>query len=411
MARETSGVTPSRARSAQPDKILAENAFQILRVAGLPIRVHASWFVILVLVTWSLATGWYPTMLPDAGQLRWWLLGAVGALGLFTSILLHEMAHAFVGRRLGVRTRAITLFLFGGVAELEDEPHRPSVELWVALAGPLATVAIIGILSVARWAWTGASGGALFAAVIDQLFLVNVSLLVFNLVPAFPLDGGRVLRAILWRRRSDLRWATRVASGLGSGFGSVLILLGLVVALTGSLLSGMWLALIGLFLRGAARASYRQLLLKRMLEGEPVRRFARADVVSVPPDLPLDQFVNEYVYRYRHSAFPVVDGRRLVGTVDTKDIRSISPEGRGTARVSDLLIPASDATTIHPEQDALEALARMQKHGLRRLAVVSSSGELEGLLSLSDLLGLFQLKVELEDVSSETPSGPAGRRS
>jgi Zn-dependent protease/CBS domain-containing protein len=383
---------------------LADNGFQILRVAGLPVRVHASWFVILVLVTWSLATGWYPTMLPEAGQPRWWLLGAVGALGLFTSILLHEMAHAFVGRRLGVRTRAITLFLFGGVAELDDEPDTPSVELRIALAGPLATVTIIGILAVARWAWTGGSGGALFAAVIDQLFFVNVSLLVFNLVPAFPLDGGRVLRAILWQRRSDLRWATRVASALGRGFGSGLILLGLVLALTGNLLSGMWLGLIGLFLRGAAGASYRQLLLKRMLEGEPVRRFARADVVSVPPDLALDQFVNEYVFRYRHSAFPVVDGRRLLGTVDTKDVRSISPEARVAARVSDLLIPASEATTIRPEQDALEALAKMQKNGLPRLAVVSSSGELEGLLSLSDLLGLFQLKVELDDLTSVAPS-------
>jgi Zn-dependent protease/CBS domain-containing protein len=378
---------------------VADSSFQIVRVAGLPIRVHISWFVILILATWSLATGWYPAMLPEASEATWWILGATGALGLFTSILLHEMAHAIVGRRLGVRTRAITLFLFGGVAELETEPESPSKELRVALAGPLATVVIIGLLTVARWSLAEAGSGdaSNVAAVILQLLFVNISLLVFNLVPAFPLDGGRVLRSVLWRWKDDLRWATRVASNLGGYFGATLILLGLVLGLTSNLVSGMWLALIGLFLRGAAGGSYQQLLLRQMLEGEPVRRFTTTRVVSVPPDMPLDRFIEEYVFRYRHSAFPVVDGDRVLGMADTKSIRSIPRETRETVDVRDVLTPASPSNSVGPNQDSLEAFAKMQKNGLRRLLVVSPSGRLEGLLSLSDLMELFRLKLELDD--------------
>lgn len=383
---------------------MTESSFQILRVAGLPVRVHVSWFVILILATWSLATGWYPEVLPDAGPRTWWILGVTGALGLFTSILLHEMAHAIVGQRLGVRTRAITLFLFGGVAELEKEPDSPSTELRVALAGPLATVAIVGLLTVARWTLPRIGGPPEVGAVIAQLTYVNVSLLVFNLVPAFPLDGGRALRSILWRWKSDLRWATRVATRLGGYFGALLILLGVALGLSANVLSGLWLALIGLFIRGAAGASYQQLLLRRMLEGEPVRRFATAQVVTVPPDLTLDHFADDYVYRYRHSAFPVVEGERLLGFADTKGFRSIPREKRGSAKVSDLLTPASASNSVGPDQDSLEAFAKMRKNGLRRLLVVSPSGRLEGVLSLSDLAQLFELKLELDDVASDSSS-------
>lgn len=372
-------------------------SYEIMRLAGLPVRIHASWFIILLLVVWSLATGWFPLILPDTSPGTLWLLGTIGALGLFVSILLHEMSHAIVARRSGVPVRAITLFLFGGVAEMEGEPQSSKVELFVAIAGPVATVVIIGVLALVRLVGMGGGEPTALVATVDYLLLINGVLLGFNLVPAFPLDGGRVLRSLLWRWRDDLRWATRISARIGEFFGAALIVLGIFGVISGNLISGMWFALIGLFLRGAAGMSYQQLLLTRMLEGEPVSRFARTDVVVVPPELTLARFVEDYVYRHRHSAFPVVEEGRLVGVVESKEIRQIEPEKRETMRVRDILTPVSDEMTIRARQDSVEALARMRKNGLSRLMVVSPSGELEGLLSLSDLLGLFQLKLELEE--------------
>jgi Zn-dependent protease len=370
-------------------------SYQILRLAGFSVRVHPSWFIILVLITWSLATGWFPMIVPGLDLTTRVLLGVAGALGLFASILLHELSHAIVARRSGVPTKSITLFLFGGVAEMEQEPQSPQTEFAVAIAGPAATAVIIGLL------WLGAlflAGEAqtLSRAVVDYLIVVNIVLLAFNIIPAFPLDGGRVLRSILWRVKGDLRWATRVSARLGGGFGAALIVLGIFGAIGGNLIPGMWMALIGLFLRGAAGMSYEQLLLTRMLQGEPVSRFARSEVVSAPPDITLDRFVQDYLYKHHFNAFPVVENGRLLGTIEAKDIRAIPPGERAGTHVRDLIKPASEETTIQGEQDAVEALAKMRKNSLARLMVVSPAGQLEGVLSLSDLLELFHLKLELE---------------
>ncbi len=243
--------------------------FKLFRLFGFEVAIDPSWLVIAVLVTWSLAEGLFPQYFPDYGAAARWTMGAVGAMGLFTSIVLHELAHSLVARRYGVHMKGITLFIFGGVAEMGEEPPSPEAELMIAIAGPILSLLLGGtIVVIAVAPWPGAVRGVLL-----YLGFMNVALVVFNMVPAFPLDGGRALRSLLWSWKSNLRWATRVTSRLGSWFGTGLIILAVVSVLTGNFIGGVWWFLLGMFLRGAAQMSYRQLVVRRALEGEPVRRF------------------------------------------------------------------------------------------------------------------------------------------
>lgn len=367
---------------------------ELVRVFGFPVRVHASWLVIFLLLAWSLATGWFPAQHAGLTTSTYWAMGLVGSLGLFVSILLHELSHSVVAQRFGLPIRGITLFLFGGVAQMSDEPSSPRQELLIAVAGPLASVAI----AAACWAFTAvgeAAGWPVYVtAVTGYLAFLNLVLVAFNLLPAFPLDGGRVFRAILWSWKRSLREATRIAAAWGAGFGTALIALGILSVLGGSLLGGVWFALIGVFLRNAAQMGYQQVVLKKLLEGEPVRRFAQVRVVTVPPDLSLQDLVEGYVYQHHFNAYPVVEHGVLRGIVTLREVKSVPPEDWGRTRVADVLTPASDENTVSPDVDALEALAKMGQSGATRLMVVRD-GELEGILSLSDLMAFFQLKVEL----------------
>lgn len=371
-------------------------AVQVMKVAGIPIRLDPSWLLILALVTWSLATGWFPLQHPDMSTGQYWLVGTVGALGLFVSIVLHELAHALTARRLGVEMRGITLFLFGGVAEMASEPKDSRTEMLVALAGPLASVLIAG----ACWVVARAGGDVLplvASATVGYLASINMILVAFNMIPAFPLDGGRVFRAMLWRWKGNVRWATRISSQVGAGTGAAFVVLGFLMFMGGNFVGGAWMALIGLFLRGAARSSYQQLQLTEMLGGEPVLPFAQQDVVTVRPDLTIRELVEEQVYRHHFKMFPVTDNGRLLGMVTTQDIRSVPRERWDAVRVRDVFHRLEPENTVPPDGDALEALSKMRRNGQSRLLVVSGGSELVGVLSLKDLLDFFNLKLELEE--------------
>lgn len=379
---------PSTSRNSPP-------GFKLLTVSGIPIRLHLSWFVVLALVTWSLATGWFPQKYPELGVETYWVMGVVGAVGLFVSIVLHELGHAFTARRLGLPMGGITLFIFGGVAEMQAEPPDPRTELMVAVAGPIVSVAI----AFACWAIPQLPGGeALPVAVrgtLGYLSVINAMVVVFNLMPGFPLDGGRVFRAILWMRTKDLTAATRAATQSGAFFGALLIGLALLSVFAGNLIGGMWLALIGLFLRGAAQASYQQHLLRGMFAGEPVSRFAQTDVKTVPSFITILDLVEDHVYRHHFKMFPVVDDGHLLGCVTTRHLRQIPKERWGFERVSSVTEECSAENTIGEDADTLEALSKMQKTGRSRLMLVTPDGQLAGILSLKDLLAFFQLKLEL----------------
>jgi Zn-dependent protease/predicted transcriptional regulator len=370
-----------------------------LRLFGIPIRLHASWIIIAVLIVWSLGAGLFPHEYKGLSTATHWIMAVAAALGLFASIIVHELAHALVARRSGVEMKGITLFVFGGVAEMIGEPPGPRAEGLVAIAGPIASVIVAGLLSVAWLACKTAPGGgetlAACAGVTGYLALLNAILVVFNLVPAFPLDGGRVLRALLWAWKQDLRWATRVTAGIGRGFGIVLIGLGALSVITGAFIAGMWWFLLGLFIFGAARASYQHVLIRRALEGERVRRFMKTDPITVSPDITVQSLVDDYILSHHYKMFPVREGGELVGCVGTEQVRHIPRDQWSRTHLSDIVQHSDGQNTIDADADALDAFSLMSQTGRSRL-LVSENGRLAGILTMKDLMRFLSLKMELE---------------
>ncbi len=367
--------------------------FELFKLFGFAVRIDLSWFVIVVLITWSLAQGLFAHYFPDLPAVTRWIMAAGGAVGLFASIVLHELAHSLVARRYGMVMKGITLFIFGGVAEMGDEPPSAEAELMVAVAGPIASVILGSGLLVVGLAvpWPGPVRGILL-----YLGAINLVLVVFNMIPAFPLDGGRVLRSILWGFHGNLRSATRITSQLGSWFGLALIILAVLNILWGNFIGGIWWFLLGMFLRRAARMSYQQLLVRRSLAGEPVRRFMQPNPRTVEPGISIQQLVEQFIYRYHFKMFPVVQDGALVGCITTREVAALPRDQWITRHVGELAQPCSAANTVHPDIDAMAALAEMNRTGASRLMVVDD-GRLVGVIALKDLLRFISLKVELED--------------
>jgi Zn-dependent protease len=295
--------------------------WRLFRLLGIPVSVDISWLFILVLLTLSFAEG-FPNILHDyfpgdtrqLPQADYWIMGLVTALAFFACIVLHEFGHALVARARGMPINGITLFLFGGVSELGEEPRSAGTEFLMAAAGPLVSAVLAAVFWVV--AVVGYQGGwpHPVVVVLGYLATINALVLIFNLVPAFPLDGGRVLRSILWAATGNLRRATRWASYAGQTFAWVLITVGVLQFFAHDWVGGIWSVLIGMFLNSAARSGYQQVLLRQALQGEPVRRFMNANPIVVSPSLDLRHWVEDFVYRYHHRAFPVAaNGRRGVG--------------------------------------------------------------------------------------------------
>ncbi len=289
--------------------------FRLLSLFGFEVSIDASWLLLAVLVAWTLAGSLFPAITPHLDSGTYWLMGAAATVGLLASIVLHETAHSLVARRYGIPIRGITLFIFGGVAEMTEEPGRPRDELLMAAAGPAASLLLAICMFVLFNLVAAENGPDAVAGVLWYLGLINGVLAVFNLVPAFPLDGGRILRAALWWWRGDLEWATRIAAGAGSLFGIVLIVLGLIGVLQGDFIGGMWRFLIGMFLRGAATASYGETLARRVLGSVTVAQVMNPEPITVASGTSVQDFIEGSVYRHQHRGFPVVDDGTVVGSV------------------------------------------------------------------------------------------------
>jgi len=372
------------------------NRIKLFKLLGFEVRVDWSWIIIAILIAWSLSKGLFPSYYKNLSPQTYWWMGIIGAAGLFLSIIAHEFSHSLVARKYGLPMKGITLFIFGGVAEMEDEPPSAKVEFMMAIAGPICSILIALIFYGIHAAGKQAGLAQPINGVVGYLAWINAILAGFNLLPAFPLDGGRVLRSILWGVKKNLRWATYVSSRIGSGFGILLIVLGVIQVFRGNFVGGMWWFLIGMFLQGAAKASYQQLLTRRALEGEPVRRFMKTDAITVPPSISLDELVEDYIYKYHFKMFPVVeDHDRLLGCVTTRQIKEIPRTEWGRKTVGDVASQCTPENTIEPQADAMKALSTMKQSGTSRLMVVER-GRLVGIIALKDLLELLSLKVELE---------------
>lgn len=363
-------------------------AVTLFRIWGIPVRVHASWLVIFGLIAWSLSVGYFPQVLPDFPIATYWLGGAVAALLLFASVLLHELSHSLVARRAGLPVSGITLHVFGGVSQLEQEPNAPGVEFSIAIVGPLTSFLVAGTAALGAML-TGAL--PIVTAILRYLALVNTVLGLFNLVPGFPLDGGRVLRAALWKAKGNLRWATQVASRAGSAVAFLLIALGILRGLTGEFLGGLWFVLIGLFLRQAAEGSYQQLLLRRALAPLSVRDVMTRQVLQISPDLALARVVDEFFWRHHVSSFPVVEGRRVVGILSIHQLGDVPQERWIETPVRQVMRRLDDSLTAAPGDGLWTALEKLSGNGLGRLAVVED-GALVGYLSLKDVLHILGLQ-------------------
>ncbi len=368
---------------------------KLFNLMGFEVSLDPSWVILAILVAWSLSTGFFPFHYEDLTTQTYWIMGILGAVGLFLSIVAHEFCHSLVARRSGMPMKGITLFIFGGVAEMGDEPPGAKEEFYIAVVGPLSSFAIAFVFYVFNRLGDAAQWPTALIGVLGYLAMINFLLAVFNLVPAFPLDGGRILRSVLWSWKGNLRWATRISSYIGSGFGLLLVFYGILRVFSGYVVGGMWLFLIGMFIHGAAKMSYQQLLTRQALQGEPLKRFMTENPVTVSPSVSLKELVEDYVYRYHFKLFPVVEDGKLMGCISTRQIKEIPQEEWPRKKVGELSTQCSSANTIEPDADAVEALSAMRRNGASRLMVVEQ-GRLIGIISLKDMLEFLNLKVELD---------------
>lgn len=349
---------------------------------GIVVGVDYSWLIIFALITWTLVNSYFPQHFPGWPFWLYWGVGLVASLVFFSSVLAHELAHSWMALRRGMEVQSITLFIFGGLARIAEEPGDPLTEFLMALAGPLSSfilAATFGLLwLLTRWI------SEPLGAFAQYLAVVNGGLGTLNLMPGFPLDGGRVLRSILWGLSGDLKGATRWASYAGQGVALLLIVWGLSQAFS-RLLNGLWLIFIGWFLHDAARASYRQFLIREALQEVRVRDLMTRSYPTVEPRLSLAEVMDDYVLGSAHHAFPVVEGELLRGLICLHDIRAVPRAQWGETTVAQAMTPFEVLETVSPEDDGSQVLRRLSARDVGQLPVVEE-GRLVGLLRRSDVI-------------------------
>lgn len=367
----------------------------LFKLFGFSISIDASWVIILFLVVSLLAMQLFPNYYPELTAATYWLMGLTGATGLFISIIFHEFSHSLIARIYGLEIRGITLFIFGGVAEMKEEPKSPKAEFFMAIAGPLASL-MLSILFGALYQLGESLGWPVPAmGILGYLSAVNMLLVLFNMVPAFPTDGGRILRSALWWLKGDIYWATRLASRISLVFAMAIMFIGFVNLLGGNFIGGLWWVLIGYFIFNAAGASYQHLLMERSFGEKTVRYFMNPNPVTVPSHITLQEFVDTYVYHYHYKMFPVVDNSRVAGIITTQALKTVPREEWNRLQVGRLMQLQSPDNSIGPDTPVREALSKMSKSGLSRL-LVFEHGKMAGIVTLKDLLEFLTLKIELE---------------
>lgn len=370
---------------------MLRNSVRIARIAGIEIGVHASWLVVFGLVTWSLAVGYFPTEVLGIGDAEAWLLGGLASLLLFGSVLVHELAHSLVARAHGLDARSITLFIFGGVSNVGGQARRPLTEFVIAIVGPLTSFLVAAGAYVIGLLVTGEPRAA---AVMRYLALVNLLLGVFNLVPGFPLDGGRVLRAIAWNVTGSMRRGTEIAVGAGQVVGYGLMFVGLVGLFVGEALGGLWFAAIGWFLSSAAASSLDQVRVEELLRDVRVTAVMRPDTATVAPDETVATLIERFLLPGGRRALPVEEEGRLVGMVTIGDVARVSPERRAGTRVRDVMGGRERLVTVAPTDRVLDAIEALAGGDFEQLPVLEN-GRLVGVVSRSDVLRQMQLRQAL----------------
>lgn len=386
-AADRAGQTPYDGTSSPRSRRATDGNFSLGRLGGVEVRINWSWIVILALIVWSLADGVFPSQNPGLSHGTYVGMGIAAALLFLASVLLHELGHAWQARKEGIGVDSVTLWLFGGVTQFKGRFSSPGSEFRVGFAGPLVSI-VLGVIFVAL-AFAGLPTAV--DGVVAWEGYINLSLAVFNLIPAAPLDGGRVLTAALWRAKGDQRWATRVAAGIGQGLGYLLIGVGLAMFIFQGSFSGAWFAFVGWFILQAARGEARHIATEQALDGLRVRDLMVPDPVTVNADSTLEEFVDGIVRHRRFASYPVVDGGTPIGLLPVSTVASIPHSDWSRQRVRDTMVPLDQVTRLDENQTAVDALTALSQDSTGRGLVVAN-GHLEGLLSLTDLAMALEVR-------------------
>jgi Zn-dependent protease/CBS domain-containing protein len=365
------------------------SSFRLGRILGIEIRIHISWLLIFAFLTWSLAAGYFPTLLPDKNTSIYWALAAISSLSLFASVLAHEIGHSIVARRNGIPVKDITLFIFGGASNITKEAESAGAEFRMAITGPVVSFVLGAIFFAIYFAAGGSGSKTPFNAVMIYLGQINLILGAFNLLPGFPLDGGRVFRSIIWFINHDEMKATRIAATTGQVIAYIFIFGGIAMAFVISI-SGLWLAFIGWFLASAASASLQQSVLLDALKGVKVKEITNTGIKTGSPGLTVEQALS-IMLESNQRALPVVNDGGMIGLVSMTDIKRTSRENWSSETIEQIMTPASEVKTVAPDDDLSKAVELLQSEGFNQLPVMADN-RLRGLLSRSDLLNYIHLK-------------------
>lgn len=364
---------------------LFQGAWKIGTIMGIPIRVHYSWLIAFGLIAWSLSTFYFPKAAPELPVASHWIKGALAAILLFASVAFHELAHSYVAMKYKISIANITLFIFGGVAQMKGEPPHPKAEFRIAIAGPLSSFLLAGLFLL--FSLNTESGvKALFA----YLAQINLILGIFNLIPGFPMDGGRVLRSFIWEKKKNFFYATRKASSVGQKIAIFFIFFGIFSIFAG-MPGGLWLMLIGWFLFTAAQASYQQSILQESLLGVKVGDVMARDLITVDPSITLADLVNNFFLKYGYGGFPVVSEGKYLGMITLKEIKDIPKNALEGTRVSEVYAKHRKQWEISKEDEIVKALEKMITEDTGRLVIVDRD-RIIGLITRNGIARYIQIK-------------------
>ena len=367
---------------------------ELIRIFNIPIKLDLSWFIIVAFISWTLALGYFPHKYPDLDKSIYWIMGISSALLLFVSVLLHELSHSIVAKKNNIPIKGITLFIFGGVAEMTEEPTTAKSEIKMAVAGPICSGALALIFLVISNFLTSFLPVIPLIGILKYCVFINLALMIFNLLPGFPLDGGRILRAVIWNYTGDIRKATHTTSRIGSSLGVFLIIFGFFNIFTGNFIGGLWFAFIGIFLKGAAESGYQQLVAGKLLHGIKISEIMTRDLVTIEDSTTLDKLVDDYFLKHRYNSYPVVSNEMLVGIVSIHDVKRVPREDWDKVDVRKILDSKIISLCVSPDDDATSAMSKMIRKGLGRIPVLDN-GKLVGIVSHRDIIQIIKHKIDL----------------
>jgi Zn-dependent protease/predicted transcriptional regulator len=366
---------------------------------GIPVTIHYTLWFVFILIAWSLAVGYMPTQYPGLGVVIYWAIGIVSAIILFASVLIHELSHSYIAKKNGLPIARITLFFFGGVSEIAEEPQDPGLEVRMAAAGPLMSFLIAGVLGALWYLTRVVTTPVAVTATLGYGALINATLGVFNLLPAFPLDGGRVFRGSVWRRSKNFIGATRTATRVSEAISLLMMVGGFAFIIYGDFVDGIWVIFLGWFIRSGAETSLRQTLVDETLSGVTVEKIMTRDVLTVPPSITIQQLVSDYFLVHPHEGYPVVKDGQILGIVTLHCVRAIPKHRREIETVEQAMIHCEPTVTVKPSSTALDTLHKMAREKVERVLVVDDD-QLLGIVTRGDLIRTMRTRQELGSIPS-----------